>query len=102
MKAAHSDGAHFYEENGTEFQSHYTLQLYLNDAVDENPTSDQVVGGETSFLSRDRKRRVDIQPKAGSVLLFQHEGLLHEGAVVKEGMKYTMRTDIVYEWVRDD
>lgn len=45
---------------------------------------------------------MDVNPKAGSVLLFQHDGLPHEGAVVKEGIKYTMRTDIVYEWVRDE
>lgn len=38
----------------------------------------------------------------GSVLIFQHGGLLHEGAEVKEGVKYTMRTDILYKWVKDE
>lgn len=41
-----------------------------------------------------------MNPKAGSILLFQHSGLLHEGARVEEGVKYTMRTDIVYELVK--
>lgn len=40
-----------------------------------------------------------MNPKAGSVLLFQHRGLLHEGAVVTAGTKYTIRTDIIYEYV---
>lgn len=61
-----------------------------------------MVGGATAFLSRDKKRRLDVNPQTGSVLIFQHEGLLHEGAEVKEGVKYTMRTDILYEWVRDE
>ena len=60
------------------------------------------MGGATAFLSRDRKRRVDVNPQMGSVLIFQHEGLLHEGAEVKEGVKYTMRTDILYKWVKDE
>lgn len=42
---------------------------------------------------------MDVNPRAGSALVFQHEGLLHEGAVVEAGIKYTMRGDIVYEHV---
>jgi hypothetical protein len=42
-----------------------------------------------------------VNPKAGSVLIFQHRGLFHEGATVRKGIKYTMRTDILYEWVPD-
>ena len=60
-----------------------------------------MVGGATAFLSRDKTRGLDINPKMGSVLIFQHEGLLHEGAEVKEGVKYTMRTDILYERVKN-
>jgi hypothetical protein len=40
-----------------------------------------------------------VNPKAGSVLIFQHKGLFHEGSKVTKGTKYTMRTDILYEWV---
>lgn len=74
----------------------YTIQLYLNDAADVDPTS-ELVGGATSFLSLNRQTRVDVNPRAGSALIFQHMGLLHEGAEVKAGIKYTMRGDIVYE-----
>jgi hypothetical protein len=72
--------------------------VYLNDSAAADPTSG-LVGGATAFLSRDRKRRVDVNPRAGSVLVFQHRGLLHEGAVVEAGEKFTIRTDIIYELV---
>lgn len=78
--------------------SHYTVQLYLNDSAKASATGDGHVGGATSFLSRDKKRRVDVNPKAGSVLIFQHRRLFHEGAKVLSGVKYTMRSDILYRW----
>jgi len=31
------------------------------------------------------------------VLIFQHRGLLHSGDEVLEGIKYTMRTDLMFE-----
>lgn len=74
------------------------MQLYLNDSTSTNPVSD-LVGGATAFLSKDRKRRLDVNPKAGSVLIFQHSGLLHEGAKVERGLKFTVRMDLLYEWV---
>lgn len=86
---------------GREFRTHYTVHLFLNDSAAESSTGEGVVGGSTAFLSRDRKRRLDINLKAGSVLIFQHSGLLHEGALVEKGEKYTVRTDIMYELVKD-
>ena len=35
------------------------------------------------------------QPKGGSALVFT-QNLLHEGSLVKKGIKYTMRTEIMY------
>jgi hypothetical protein len=42
---------------------------------------------------------VDVDPKAGRVLIFQHRDLYHCGDDVLKGVKYTMRTDIMYELV---
>ncbi|KAG5658112.1 hypothetical protein KAF25_007063 [Fusarium avenaceum] len=96
----HCDGSYYYTEGpGTEFETYYTVHLYLNDSVENDPTA-ELEGGATSFLDR-KDNRVDVNPKAGSVLIFQHDGLYHEGALVKKGTKYTMRTDILYEWVPD-
>jgi hypothetical protein len=38
---------------------------------------------------------VDVVPKTGSVLLFQHP-LLHSGETVVRGRKYALRTDVMY------
>ena len=83
------------------FQTHYTLQLYLSGPASNSSTGEGVVGGATAFLSRDKSRRFDVVPKVGRVLIFQHDELLHEGADVKQGVKYTMRTELEYEWVED-
>ncbi|KAM0213937.1 hypothetical protein ACHAQD_009150 [Fusarium lateritium] len=96
----HCDSAYYYTEGpGKEFETFYTFHLYLNDSVENDPTA-ELEGGATSFLDR-KGNRVDVNPKAGSVLIFQHAGLYHEGALVKKGTKYTVRTDILYEWVPD-
>lgn len=77
------------------------MQLYLNDSVDADPHAG-LVGGATAFLSMDKNGRLDVHPKAGTVLFFQHHGLFHEGAEVKNGVKFAMRTDIIYQWVTDE
>ena len=38
---------------------------------------------------------VDCEPLQGRVLVFQHN-IMHEGAHVEEGVKYTIRTDVEY------
>lgn len=96
MFTAHCDAAYSYEKDGRWFETMYTIQLYLNDSAAADPNS-ELVGGATAFLSADGMTRVDVNPKAGSALIFQHIGLLHEGAAVETGVKYTMRGDIVYE-----
>jgi hypothetical protein len=99
----HCDGPYYEEKGGREYRTFYTIQLYLNDSVEAfgTPTEAQaagatLVGGSTPFLSRRDDRRVDVHPKAGRVLLFQHKDLYHAGGEVKAGVKYTMRTDILY------
>jgi len=65
-------------------KSHITVQLYLND---------KFKGGATRFLSG--TRHYDVVPKIGSALIFDHE-LLHEGSRVSGGIKYSVRTDIMF------
>lgn len=83
---AHRDGT-YVTPSGNEV-SFYTLQLYLSGG--------DVKGGATTFHSGDMSRSLDVDPKMGRVLLFQHAHLLHSGAEVQEGTKYTMRTDLMY------
>ncbi|EER23348.1 hypothetical protein D8B26_001449 [Coccidioides posadasii str. Silveira] len=73
----------------------YTLQLYLSDGKEDERK--RLVGGATTFWSRDERRRLDVHPKPGRVLIFQHRGLYHSGDQVLQGVKYTMRSDILYK-----
>jgi hypothetical protein len=59
-----------------------TVQLYLNQGFK---------GGATRLLDGP----YDVIPKTGRVLLFQHD-ILHEGSVLLEGRKYTVRSDVMY------
>lgn len=80
----------------------FTFQLYLNDSVAAAGKDAELVGGATSFLSSDGGRKVDVDPKAGRVLIFQHRRLYHAGDDVVKGTKYAMRTDILYKLVKPE
>lgn len=78
--APHSDGA-FVRAEGE--RSWYTYMVYLNEGFE---------GGETVFFV---EPEVIITPRAGSALLFQHP-IVHEGSEVRAGVKYVVRTDLMY------
>lgn len=75
--APHLDG-YFERDNGQ--RSQLTFMIYLNDNYE---------GGETAF------RYSRIKPQRGMALVFNHE-LLHEGAPVKKGRKYVLRSDVMF------
>jgi prolyl 4-hydroxylase len=77
--AAHFDGAFVRDERE---QSLVSYIIYLNEGC---------VGGETVFSTLART----IVPRTGTALLFQHR-VLHEGAAVREGVKYVLRSDLMY------
>lgn len=66
-----------------------TLQIYLNEGFD---------GGETTFMDYDEEVRVPVVPKTGMILVFEHD-LYHEGSLVRSGLKYTIRTDVLYNFL---
>mmetsp|Transcript_1451 Transcript_1451/g.2376 ORF Transcript_1451/g.2376 Transcript_1451/m.2376 type:complete len:274 (+) Transcript_1451:42-863(+) len=89
--APHNDGCYMRGlEAGRERKgevSFVTLQLYLNEGFE---------GGATRFLSHNYEDvGFDVVPQVGSVLLFQHD-CYHEGALLKTGRKYAVRTDVMY------
>jgi len=61
--------------------SKITFMIYLND---------NYTGGETEF------RGFKVQPKAGSALIFPHQ-LMHQGSKLHSGVKYVLRTDVMYD-----
>jgi hypothetical protein len=88
-----------YEDEKTGRRSFITCQLYLNQGFE---------GGETRFIQEvgyggpedfHQRQHLDVIPKTGAVLLFEHE-LTHEGCAVSSGTKYTVRIDVMYEGTR--
>ncbi len=75
----HQDQSYFAD---ADTRSLLTFMVYLNEDFG---------GGETEFPEQDRT----IVPKTGSALLFQHM-LLHAGKRVTSGIKYVLRSDVLY------
>lgn len=76
----HRDGS--FIRNAKE-ASYYTILIYLND---------DFKGGETTFGN------IVINPKQGSLLIFNHQ-LEHAGNPVTEGIKYVLRSDVMYKFI---
>ena len=72
----HKDGP--WSEDGR--SSKLTLLVYLNDGF---------VGGDTAF------RGFRVEPRVGDALLFVHD-TWHEGSAVEQGVKYALRSDVMY------
>ena len=89
----HFDGTYTRPDNSE--RSYITIQLYLNEGFK---------GGNTTFLYGKaqeswkfwEKKDVGVVPKTGRVLVFQHD-ILHEGSLLEEGIKYSVRTDVMYK-----
>lgn len=83
--ASHFDG-NYRRPNGD--SSRVTVQLYLHDVPEEN-------GGATTFHFGRTEPSLPCQPRAGSALIFTQD-LEHEGSLVRNGIKYTLRTEAMY------
>jgi predicted 2-oxoglutarate/Fe(II)-dependent dioxygenase YbiX len=78
----HRDGA--FHRSDREW-SLLTLIFYLNEGCD---------GGATEFLHV-AEETIRVVPRTGHVLAFSHP-ILHRGAPVLEGIKFVLRTDVMY------
>lgn len=74
----HRDGSYIRNEKE---KSLYTFMIYLNDDFE---------GGETEF-----ENLFTVAPKKGTALVFYHP-LRHEGKTLISGLKYVLRTDVMY------
>lgn len=85
----HFDGA--FMRNQCE-RSFLTLMFYLNEDFE---------GGETTFFECEEESdfvelKHVVRPATGGALFFEH-AQLHEGSEVKDGLKYVLRTDVMYQ-----
>jgi hypothetical protein len=93
-----------YDTPGAKFEQHYdaccyksptersvfSMQWYLNDGME---------GGQTTFFNeRFKEGEYHHVPVRGSCLFFRQKGWLHEGSELKKGIKYTIRTEMMYKW----
>lgn len=78
----HRDG-NVQEEGGV---SRITILIYLNDVEQ---------GGETNICDRMLDKPVVVKPEEGKLLMFNHS-LLHSGEELLDGVKYVLRTDLIY------
>ncbi|KAH8044846.1 hypothetical protein JL722_14505 [Aureococcus anophagefferens] len=70
-----------------------TVLVYLTDGFE---------GGDTAFLdaAAPASSPAAVAPRVGRVVLFEH-GLFHSGQEVVAGVKYVLRTDVLFEAPRD-
>lgn len=83
-------GAHFDQSMMVGGSStEYTLLVYL---------SGELGGGETVFYGNRGKVVAAVQPQEGLALLHRHGAacLLHEARPVTRGVKYVLRSDVVF------
>lgn len=66
-------------------KSKITLLMYLNEGFE---------GGNTTLILENE----EIVPKMGNALLFEHK-IMHCGRPVVSGVKYVLRTDIMYKLI---
>jgi hypothetical protein len=95
----HVDGSHADPASGN--RSEYTVLIYLNDAAG----SEQLCGGATNFYAGEyhdpdveESLVLSFEPRRGAALLHGHgeRCLLHEGCEVTSGVKYLLRTDVLF------
>jgi predicted 2-oxoglutarate/Fe(II)-dependent dioxygenase YbiX len=79
----HRDGA--FHRSDVEY-SLLTFMIYLNDGCE---------GGATEFEDHDSAHPLRVTPARGMALLFHHP-LVHRGAPVRRGVKYVLRSDVMY------
>lgn len=91
----HQDGN--FMRNSKE-RSFYTLMLYLNEGGDD------FIGGSTLFedernyksgTTANTKHIVEYRPRTGGAVIFHHR-IPHEGEKLLKGVKYAIRTDVMY------
>jgi hypothetical protein len=98
--SAHTDA--FFQRRDCDERSFLTVNLYLNGHATDGSHKLPTFGGGTTrfFLSGKADFATHhVVPKAGRLLLFQqppHARLLHDGDVVEGGVKYLLRSDVMY------
>lgn len=79
----HQDG--FNQDAKTGFRTKYTVNIFLNTEFE---------GGQTLFFEDSKNLVFKAEPAVGRGVIFDRE-VWHSGALVKNGYKYLLRTDVM-------
>jgi prolyl 4-hydroxylase len=100
----HYFGTHIDHSNYvSKSKSWFTIMLYLNSSNDGD-----YEGGNTNFFdpkcfgTNEKIIRESIKPDAGMGIVFVQDDITlpHEGALVSSGVKYMIRTDVLYNKIK--
>ena len=69
--------------------SYFTFLVYLNDDFEGGNTSFDSVATDDGYIS------FTVEPKVGTALFFYHKNI-HIGEEITKGVKYAMRSDVMY------
>jgi predicted 2-oxoglutarate/Fe(II)-dependent dioxygenase YbiX len=86
-------------QRGHQFKGHYDESYVRNEREASALTfmvylNDNFQGGDTTF------RGLRVQPRQGMALVFLHS-LYHEGSEVTQGVKYVLRSDVMYRVINE-
>ncbi|GFO27456.1 2OGFe(ii) oxygenase family oxidoreductase [Plakobranchus ocellatus] len=97
--APHNDG--FFAISATE-RSLKTFMLYLNGDFHGgstnfiDPSQTLYMGPDGKYCAEEKNILYHVQPETGMAIIFNHNRL-HEGQRLENGIKYILRTDIMYK-----
>jgi len=101
---AHLDGMFILDDS---HKSLLTIMIYLNPQSENKESTteqdDGFTGGSTWFLNGDYGKEEEVVPRTGRGVVFyqDHHDYLHEGAPLLTGIKYIMRSDIIYRRISE-
>lgn len=74
-----------------------TFMMYLNDVVEGGPTN--FYNNKQGHYKRPKTANVidTFQPERGSCMIFNQQ-LLHDGGELRAGLKYLLRTEVMYQF----
>eukprot|EP00605_Chrysophyceae_sp_TOSAG23-4_P001006 GSChrysophyteH1.ASY1.ANO1.1107.1 assembled CDS len=88
-------GKYVYDTSDGKILSKYTFLIYLNQGFEGGCTTFYAPSDQEGVLDRRA-----VVPMAGSALIFPHgasgNAALHEGSAVTAGIKYVIRTEVLY------
>ncbi|KAK8944233.1 hypothetical protein KSP39_PZI008480 [Platanthera zijinensis] len=98
-KVGQQFGRHFDESVDLEHgrRTYYTLLVYLSGSPGDS-SMPSLAGGETVFYDKRHKVVSEVAPLEGMALLHLHGAkcMLHEARAVTKGIKYILRSDVVF------